>query len=157
MFVFINTNFFLLKYISILILISNYIFLSMFSFIIFQKLKIINLNNSSSNNKEHFFIILFNLIFFLNLAGVPPLPGFFIKINFLFNILNYINIYLLFIILIINFTIYYFYIQFYKFIWNYSKIKNININSKIILPTIIILCLFINFYPIYNLFLLWLI
>jgi NADH:ubiquinone oxidoreductase subunit 2 (subunit N) len=152
---FANSTLMLSQYTSILLLISNYIFITTVSFLIFNGLQLVNLNNSTTNSNISLIIIIFNILFFLNLAGVPPLPGFFIKLTFLINLIKYINIYLIIILIIINFTIFYFYIQFYKTIQNYSKIRKINLNSKLIKTCLVAVFILINFYPLYNLVLLF--
>lgn len=58
------------------------------------------------------------IILLLNLAGVPPLPGFFIKVKILQFILIKTNYWVVSIITIINFYIFYFYIKNIKFSFN---------------------------------------
>lgn len=146
---------FLSKYTNLLLIISNYSVITTISFLLFSSFQLINLANSSSNANKLSVLILFNLFFFLNLAGIPPFPGFFIKLNLLVSLLKYINIYLIIILIIINFTIFYFYIQFYKNIEVYAKTKKFN-NSKLALSlSVIAVYILINFYPIYNLGLLF--
>lgn len=139
------------QYSGILLILSNYTILTVLSFIVFNGLKVLNLNATTSNNNGHLIYVLFSLFFFLNLAGIPPLPGFFIKINFLLNLVKYINLYLVIILIITNFTIFYFYIQFYKTVSNYSKIRVTNIDYTQSIPTLIVLVVMVNFYPLYNL------
>lgn len=146
---------FLSKYTNLLLIISNYSVITTISFLLFSSFQLINLANSSSNANKLSVLILFNLFFFLNLAGIPPFPGFFIKLNLLVSLLKYINIYLIIILIIINFTIFYFYIQFYKNIEVYAKTKKFN-NSRLALSlSVIAVYILINFYPIYNLGLLF--
>lgn len=152
---FANSSLVLSQYTSIILLISNYVFITTVSFLIFNGLQLLNLNNSTSNSNTSLIIIVFNILFFLNLAGVPPLPGFFIKITFLLNLIKYINIYLIIILIIINFTIFYFYIQFYKSIQNYSKIRMINLDANLVKLCLLAVFILINFYPLYNFFLLF--
>lgn len=143
------------QYSGILLILSNYTLLTILSFIIFNGFKVLNLSSTTSNNHGHVVYALFSLLFFLNLAGIPPLPGFFIKINFLLNLIKYINIYLVIILIITNFTIFYFYIQFYKTITNYSKVRLVNITRTQALPTLLFLAIVVNFYPLYNLIVLF--
>lgn len=142
---------------STVITILIYTTLTGLSFIIFNYFNTASLINPQSNNNQILTLTLFNLLFLLNLAGIPPLPGFFIKINLLVNIINYINIYLTIIIIFANFTIFYFYIKFYKTLYSYSKLKNINISKNILTSGLIFILIIGNFYPIYNVLTLFLI
>lgn len=146
---------FLTKYTNIILIISNYSLITTLSFILFSSFQLINLHNSNSNANKLSVLILFNLFFFLNLAGIPPFPGFFIKFNLLVSLLKYINIYLIIILIIINFTIFYFYIQFYKNIEIYTQTKKSNNSSMSFTLAIIGVFILINFYPVYNLLMLF--
>lgn len=139
------------KYSSILLIISNYSFFTTISFLLFSAFQSINLHHSNSNANKLSVIGLFNLFFFLNLAGIPPFPGFFIKLNLLMSLIKYINIYLIIILIIINFTIFYFYIQFYKNIEIYVQTKKTNNSPNALFLSLVGIYLLINFYPLYNL------
>lgn len=139
---------------STILILLNYIILTVNIFLIFSILTTQSFKSSFFNNNQHSIFSWFILLFFLNLAGVPPLPGFFIKLNLLIPMLGHINIFLITILIVINFTIFYLYIQLYKNIQNYGKVKYCNIPSWIVYGVLISLCLNIFAYPLYNFFLL---
>jgi NADH:ubiquinone oxidoreductase subunit 2 (subunit N) len=140
----------LTKYSSLGLLLSNYMVLTAASVIIFSAFRWLTLKNIDNSNNEYVAAKLFTVLFFLNLAGIPPLPGFFIKLNLLLFLINYINIYTAIIIILFNFTIFYFYIQFYKntIVYTRNKTQNLRINIINIIITLLIL---LNFIPIHNL------
>ena len=133
---------------TILILII-YIMTSIIGFFIFYKLKVSSLKSLPVAQKKNFFLKFSLVIFFLNLSGVPPLPGFFIKINFLFFFLKKTNLIISGILLIINFAIFYLYIQFFKYVYTYTKAKFINTTCLVIRTNTLNLFILLNFYPIY--------
>lgn len=155
MFLLNHLQFLVPKYTSMVLIIANYSIITTLSFLVFSFLQVSNLYNSNSNANKLSTFTLFNLFFFLNLAGIPPFPGFFIKISFLLNILQNINLHLVIILIIINFTIFYFYIQFYKNIEVYSKTKKVNNLRTTISLTVVTIYVLINFYPLYNILILF--
>jgi len=144
------TNYLISTYSSILLVLSNYILVSVLTFLCLYKLKSFTLKTNLGSTSMTI-IGLFNVLFFLNLAGVPPLPGFFIKLNLLFNFIECINIYLILIVLVANFTIFYFYVQFYKNVYSYSSLRNGNVNIKLTVSYLsVALLVLLNFYPVYS-------
>jgi NADH:ubiquinone oxidoreductase subunit 2 (subunit N) len=137
-------------YSPLMLIVLTYISTTVLMFMVFNVLNSFTLKSTTNTSYGTVLFFLLNIIFFLNLAGLPPLPGFFIKLNLLLYILSNFNLLLIIILIIINFTIFYFYIQFYKTIKNYGKIKFININRRsttlvVFSLTVVLLC-----YPLYN-------
>lgn len=83
------------------------------------------------------------LFFILNLAGIPPLPGFFIKLNIFLIISKKINISMVLLFTVINFIIFFFYIKNYrKLVPNKNKLSVTKVTNYI-LPLIT----YFVFYP----------
>lgn len=111
----------------------------------------------SSANSQIFDLLpqhIFYLIFFLNLAGVPPLPGFFIKIIIFKFVLKKFKIITILMLIIGNFTIFYLYLLNVKNIQTYTKLKPIILTQKSAFWVSATILLFILALPIYNLLLL---
>lgn len=138
-------------FLSVNTIIYNYILLSAVGFFVFILLQNQSLKNLGSTSSNNFSVIIFCTIFFLNLAGLPPLPGFFIKLNFLLLILTNIKIINIIILILVNFTIFYFYIQFYKYVYTYGKAKKQNYQKSILYWVNFGLLLTLNYYPVHNL------
>lgn len=116
-------NFYIIIYLLTLIkinyLLINHVFIS---------------NSSNSVSYLFIYILKFNklktLIFllFLSLAGLPPFIMFFIKFNYLINLLYKLNFFLIICIFLIFFLNMLFYIQLFFH-------KNVNITLKLIKPS----------------------
>lgn len=105
-------NFFIKNY-TYLIIIYLYILPTLFTFLIINDLRLKKLNNIN-HLSGNFFKNLFFLIFLLNLAGLPPLPGFFLKLYLLNLFLKKINLITIVFLIVINFVAFYLYIRNYK-------------------------------------------
>ena len=115
--------------------------------------QLFNKGNNLSLNTLITYIIKFNkfsntiLILFLSLAGLPPFFMFFIKFNFLINILYKTNIFIIFTIFIIFFLNMIFYIQIFFNKNTYVQLNYTKNNKKIIKVNYLFI---INFYLIIN-------
>lgn len=88
------------------------------------------------------------LLLFLSLSGLPPFILFFIKFNYLINLLNYTNFIIIITVFIIFFLNMLFYIQIFFF-------KNININIVVKKNKNVFLNFFNLYYIVFYLFLIF--
>ena len=129
----------------ILILISIYLVTTATGFVVLYKLQYQNLKSNTTDT--NLITKLSITILFLNLAGVPPLPGFFIKFYLLLFFLKKSNFIINIILVTVNFTIFYLYIQFYKYIQVYTKARGLNIPATVLMFSLFFFILTLNFYP----------
>jgi len=98
---------------------------------------------------------IFIYLFILNLCGVPPLPGFFIKLSLIKYLSFYQNILITLILILYNFIIFYFFLKNIKFFSLYKESSYFLGPLTFIELTLIYLCIyfFIFFFLIYPFFL----
>jgi NADH:ubiquinone oxidoreductase subunit 2 (subunit N) len=74
----------------------------------------LTLQSLHTPNKSNYLTKMAVLFFLINLAGLPPLPGFFIKLNLFLIFLNYTNIISAIFFVVLNFIVFFFYIKSYR-------------------------------------------
>lgn len=100
----------------------------------------------SKNNKKLFLVKLALLLFIVNLAGLPPLPGFFIKLNLFLILSNCTNLIVSLMFVVLNFVIFFFYVKSYKRLV-YSKNKLNKLNTPLKNRLILLVLLYVVFFP----------
>lgn len=136
---------------AIMLIVANYTIITVLSFVVLSEHKVNSLKYLNSNTQSNILFPLTLVLFFLNLAGIPPLPGFFIKLNLLTFIINQANIVTITILVIVNFTVFYLYIQFYKNINTFAKVRRFNVKGEVYSWTGVLLLTLLSFYPLYHL------
>ena len=109
------------------------------------------LTNLSIWSKDYILLISF-ITLVLNIGGIPPLSGFFIKFLIIFNLLL-ANEYLIFVwILVFSFTVVYFYLYIFKFLTlkthKFNYIKFYKTPTPFIIVNIYI-CILLNWFSIF--------
>lgn len=71
------------------------------------------------------------ILFFLNLAGLPPLPGFFLKLNLFVFFFKKCNLWVSLILVLFNYTSFYLYVSSLKSTFSGKKTRNsVNFSEK---------------------------
>ena len=108
------------------------------------------LHTLPKNNKKLFILKVASVLFISNLAGLPMLPGFFVKLNLFILLLSSTNLVISSLFVVLNFIIFFFYIKAYRKLaytkCKLSRVGTLNKN-KLVLFIVLYIVAFPLIYP----------